>query len=400
MRSEPQARPLSLYIVAAEESGDALGAALVRALKARLGDALTVNGVGGRAMAAAGIVSPFAIDELSIVGIAAVPRRLPMIFRRIRQTAAAVVAARPDALVIIDSPDFTHRVARRVRRLAPKIPILDYVSPSIWAWRPGRARAMRAYVDQVLAILPFEPAVHVKLSGPPCLYVGHPMVEHIAELRPNAEEAQRRRANPPVVLVLPGSRGSEIRHLLGTFGAAIAQVAARSGPMELVLPTVPHLVAQVRAGVAGWAVAPRIVVEPADKWAAFRRARAALAASGTVTLELALAGIPTVAAYRLSIVEWNIARLLRMRSTLPSVILANLVLGENVIPEFLQSAGTPERLAEALLPLLSDTAQRQRQIEAFGRLDAIMAIGGQAPSAKAAAIVLDVAQHHASPQPC
>ena len=158
------------------------------------------------------------------------------------------------------------------------------------------------------------------------------------------------------------------------------------------LPTVPHLVAQVRAGVACWAVAPRIVVERADKWAAFRRARAALAASGTVTLELALAGIPTVAAYRLSIVEWNIARLLRMRSTLPSVILANLVLGENVIPEFLQSDCTPERLAAALLPLLSDTAERQRQIEAFGRLDAIMAIGGEAPSAKAAAIVLDVAR--------
>jgi lipid-A-disaccharide synthase len=408
MRPEPQSQPLSLYIVAAEESGDALGAALVRALKARHGGALTLNGVGGRAMAAAGIISPFAIDELSIMGIAAIPRRLPMIFRRIRATAAAVVAAHPDALVIIDSPDFTHRVARRVRRLAPKIPILDYVSPSIWAWRPGRARAMRAYIDQVLAILPFEPAVHVKLGGPPCLYVGHPMVEHIAELRPNAEEARRRRANPPVVLVLPGSRGSEIRHLLGTFGAAIAQVAARSGPMELVLPTVPHLVAQVRAGVAGWAVAPRIVVEPADKWATFRRARAALAASGTVTLELALAGIPTVAAYRLSIVEWNIARLLRMRSTLPSVILANLVLGENVIPELLQSACTPDRLAEAFLPLLSDTPQRQRQIEAFGRLDAIMAIGGEAPSDKAAAIVLDVAQQgrrdpaalRGSSQPC
>jgi lipid-A-disaccharide synthase len=394
MKSEPQPRALSLYIVAAEESGDALGAALVRALKARLGGALTFNGVGGRAMAAAGIISPFAIDELSIMGIAAVPRRLPMIFRRIRETADAVVAARPDALVIIDSPDFTHRVARRVRRLAPKIPILDYVSPSIWAWRPGRARAMRAYVDQVLAILPFEPAVHVKLGGPPCVYVGHPMIEHIGALRPNVEEAQRRRANPPVVLVLPGSRGSEIRHLLGTFGATIEQVAARTGPLQLVLPTVPHLVTQVRAGVAGWAVAPQIAVDPDEKWAAFRRARAALAASGTVTLELALAGIPTVAAYRLSIVEWNIARLLRMRSTLPSVILANLVLGENVIPEFLQSDCTPERLAGSLLPLLSDTPQRQRQIAAFGRLDAIMAIGSEAPSAKAAAIVLDVAQQH------
>jgi lipid-A-disaccharide synthase len=387
-------RPLSLFIVAAEESGDALGAALVRALKARHCEGLTLHGVGGRAMAAEGIASPFAIEELSIIGLAAIPRRLPMIFRRIRETADAVVAARPDALVIIDSPEFTHRVARRVRRLVPKIPILDYVSPTIWAWRPGRARAMRTYVDQVLAILPFEPAVHVKLGGPPCLYVGHPMIEHIAALRPNAEEMQRRHANPPVVLVLPGSRASEIRHLLGIFGAAIAQVAARSGPMELVLPTVPHLVAQVRAGVAGWAVAPRIVVEPADKWAAFRRARAALAASGTVTLELALAGIPTVAAYRLSIVEWNIARLLRMRSTLPSVILANLVIGENVIPEFLQSAATPESLAEALLPLLSDTPQRRRQIAAFGRLDAIMAIGSEAPSDKAAAIVLDVAQQH------
>jgi len=400
MRPEPQSQPLSLYIVAAEESGDALGAALVRALKARHGGALTFNGVGGRAMAAAGIASPFAIDELSIMGIAAVPRRLPMIFRRIRETAAAVVAARPDALVIIDSPDFTHRVARRVRRLAPTIPILDYVSPSIWAWRPGRARAMRAYVDQVLAILPFEPAMYVKLGGPPCLYVGHPLIERIAELRPNAEEAQRRRTDPPVVLVLPGSRGSEIRHLLGSFGSAIEQVAARSGPMELVLPTVPHLATQVREAVAGWKIVPRIVVDPAEKWLAFRRARAALAASGTVTLELALSGIPTVAAYRMSPVEaFIVVWLLRVLVRLPSVILANLVLGENVIPELLQSAATPKRLAEALLPLIADTPQRQRQIEAFGRLDAIMEIGGEAPSAKAAAIVLDVAQNHGRRDP-
>ncbi len=243
MRPEPQTRPLSFYIVAAEESGDALGAALVRALQARHGGALTFNGVGGRAMAAAGIISPFAIDELSIMGIAAIPRRLPMIFRRIRETAAAVVAARPDALVIIDSPDFTHRVARRVRRLAPKIPILDYVSPSIWAWRPGRARAMRAYVDQVLAILPFEPAVHVKLGGPPCLYVGHPMVEHIAELRPNAEEAQRRRADPPVVLVAAGQPARRDPASARRSSAPRSpQVRARIGPMELVLPTVPHLV--------------------------------------------------------------------------------------------------------------------------------------------------------------
>jgi lipid-A-disaccharide synthase len=392
MKQEPPPRALSLFIVAAEESGDALGAALVRALKARHDGALQLAGVGGRAMAAAGVASPFAIEDLSIIGLSAIPRRLPTIFRRIRETADAIVAARPDALVIIDSPDFTHRVARRVRRLAPAIPILDYVSPSVWAWRPGRARAMRAYVDQVLAILPFEPAMHVRLGGPPCLYVGHPLVERIAELRPNAEEAQRRRADPPVVLVLPGSRGSEVGHLLGVFGGAIAQVAARAGTMELVLPTVPHLLPQLRDAVAGWSLVPRLVVDPAEKWSAFRGARAALAASGTVTLELALSGVPTVAAYRLSAVEAFIARLIRLQAKLPSVILANLVIGENIVPEFLQSDCTPDRLAGALLPLLSDTPARQRQIEAFGRLDAIMAVGSAAPSTQAAAIVLEVAR--------
>ena len=260
-------------------------------------------------MAAAGIISPFAIEDLSIMGLRRIPRRLPMIFRRIRETADAMVAARPDALVIIDSPDFTHRVARRVRRLARRIPILDYVSPSIWAWRPGRARAMRAYVDQVLAILPFEPALYAKLGGPPCRYVGHPLIERIAELRPNAEEAQRR---PRRSTRRAGPAGKPCRaksgSLLDTFGSAIEQVAARCGPMELVLPTVPHLAAQVRTAVAGWKIPPRVVVDPAEKWAAFRRARAALAASGTVTLELALAGIPTVAAYRMSRIEELIVR--------------------------------------------------------------------------------------------
>jgi lipid-A-disaccharide synthase len=385
-------RPLSLFIVAAEESGDALGGALIRALLARHEGALRFAGVGGHAMAAAGVKSLFAIDQLSIVGIAAIPRRLPMILRRIRETADAIVAARPDALVIIDSPDFTHRVARRVRRAAPDIPIIDYVSPTVWAWRPGRARAMRAYVDQVLAILPFEPEVYVELNGPPCRYVGHPLIERIAELRPDADDAQRRRTDPPVVLVLPGSRASEVRHLLGIFGTTIEQVAARFGPMDLVLPTVPHLLPRLKEAVAGWPVPPRLVVEPADKWTAFRRARAALAASGTVTLELALSGVPTVAAYRLSAFEAFLARLIRLQASLPSVILANLVLGENVVPEFLQADCTPERLAAALLPLLADTPQRRRQVEAFGRLDAIMGVGGTAPSAEAAAAVLDVAQ--------
>ena len=385
-------RPLSIYIVAAEESGDALGASLMQALAARHGGALKLSGVGGRAMAAAGITSPFAIEDLSIVGLSAIPRRLPTILRRIRETTAAVIAERPDALVIIDSPDFTHRVARRVRRLAPAIPILDYVSPSVWAWRSRRARAMRAYVDHVLAILPFEPATHVKLGGPPCLYIGHPLIERIAELRPNADEAQRRRTDPPLVAVLPGSRVSEIRHHLGIFGAAIARVAERAGPLELVLPTPAHLASLVHEASAAWIVPPRVLTEPAEKWAAFRKARAALAASGTVTLELALAGVPMVAAYRLSAIEAIVARSIRLLQRLPSVILANLVLGANVVPEFLQQDCTAEHLADALAPLIADSPERLRQIEAFRRLDDIMGIGGTAPSAKAAAIILDVAQ--------
>jgi lipid-A-disaccharide synthase len=349
-------------------------------------------------MAAVGIVSPFPINDLSIIGFDAIPRRLPTIVRRIRQTADAIVAAKPDALVIIDSPDFTHRVARRVRRRAPAIPILDYVSPSVWAWRPWRARAMRGYVDCVLAILPFEPAEHRRLRGPPCIYVGHPLTERLADLRPGAGELQRRQSDPPLILLLPGSRSSEIRRLLAIFGAAIARVGARAGPLDLVLPTLPHLFDEVRAATVDWSVPPRIVVEAADKWAAFRAARAALAASGTATLELALAGVPTVAAYRVSRLEETILRgLFALRGAgspvmVKSVILANLVIGEKVVPEFLQSDCTPENLAAALTPLLSQTVQRQRQVEAFARLDRMMATDAAAPSERAAAIVLDIAR--------
>jgi lipid-A-disaccharide synthase len=389
MNASSPSAPLSIFIIAAEESGDILGASLARALMTRHGGGLRLAGVGGLAMASTGISSPFPIDDLSIIGITAIPRRLPRIFRHIREAADAVVAARPNALVIIDSPDFTHRIARRVRRAAPSIPILDYVSPSVWAWRPWRARAMRSYIDHVLAILPFEPAVHVRLGGPPCSYVGHPLVERIAELRPDAEDMVRRKADPPIVLVLPGSRSSEVRRLLAIFGGAIEQVARHAGALELVLPTVPHVLDLVREGTASWAVRPRIVVDQTEKLAAFRVARAALAASGTVTLELALAGVPTVAAYRVPRVEEMI---MRMHAKVQTVILTNLVIGANIVPEFLQSDCKPERLAEALLQLLPDTPQRRRQIDAFGRLDSIMEIGTAAPSAKAADIVLDVAR--------
>ncbi len=385
----PPAGRVAVFLVAAEESGDRLGAALMQALAQEHPGGLAFSGVGGRAMAAAGLDSLFAIEELPTLGLAAIPRRLAAILRRIRQTAAAIIAARPDVLVIIDSPDFTHRVARRVRAAAPSIPIVDYVSPSVWAWRPGRARAMRRYVDHVLAILPFEPAVHRKLGGPPTTYVGHPLAEQVKRLRPDAAELSRRNADPPVVLVLPGSRPAEIRRLLGPFGAAIERVRRDAGNIELLLPTVPALAEQVRNATATWPMAPRVIADWQEKLRAFRIARAALAASGTVTLELALAGVPTVAAYRVAGWEAAIARrLIRV----PSVILANLVLGENVVPELLQDECVPERLAAALVPLLADGPERRRQLEAFGRLDGIMEIATAQPSRRAAEIVLAAAR--------
>ena len=385
----PTAGPLKIFLIATEESGDRLGAALMRALRRANRDALHFSGIGGRAMAAEGLTSLYPIGDMAFMGITAILRQAPTIWRRIRATANAVIAAHPDILVIIDSPDFTHRVARQVRAARPAIPIVDYVSPSVWAWRPWRAAAMRDYVDHVLALLPFEPDAHARLGGPPCTYVGHPIVEDAAALRPDDAEARRRRSSPPLLLVLPGSRMVELRRHSAPFDAAIKLVAERCGTLELVLPTVSHLYQPVKEATARWAIAPRIVVDPAEKRAAFRNARAALASSGTVTLELALAGVPAVVAYKRSLLEYLIFRpLIRV----PSIVLANLVLSDNVMPELVQHAATPGRLAAALAPLLAATPERQAQIAAFARLDAIMDIGGRSPSAKAADIVLDVAR--------
>jgi len=377
-----------IFLVTGEESGDRLGAALIAAIKRRTQGRARFSGVGGAHMAEQGMPSLFSIGELSLMGFTGVPTRLPKIFRRIAETADAIIAARPDVLVIVDSPEFTHRVARKVRARAPAIPIIDYVCPSVWAWRPGRARAMRSYVDHVLALLPFEPAVLQRLQGPPCTFVGHPLGEQVALLRPNAEEARRRLADPPLLLVLPGSRSGEIRRMAGIFGEAVARLAARSGPLEVVVPAVPRLAETVRAAVAGWRVPTRVVTAADEKHAAFRSARAALTKSGTSTLELALAGVPMAAAYKVPLLEEIVGRLL---ITAPSAILANLILGENVVPEFLQRDCTAEKLSNAVLPLLADTAQRRHQIDAFACLDGLMEIGKAAPSDRAAGVVLDYA---------
>ena len=393
----PPTRPseiVDVFLVAGEESGDRLGAALMRALRERTGGQVRFAGVGGREMAAEGVASLYPIADLPIIGFSAIPRRLPKILRLMRLTVKAVVAKRPHVLVVIDSPGFTQRIARRVRAADPTIAIVQYVSPSVWAWRPGRARAMRAYIDHVLALLPFEPAVHQRLGGPPCTYVGHPLVEQARNLRPNYEEARRRLAAPPVLLVLPGSRAGEIERLLGVFSDAVARVHDRLGSLEVVVATVPHLVDPIRTAMARWPLRARIVVESADKQAAFRTATVALAKSGTVTLELALAGVPMIAAYKVTALEY-LAVVRGILKRLPSIILTNLLLGENVVPELLQHNCTAEKLAAALLPLFGDTPERRRQVEAFSRLDAIMEVGSSVPAMRAADVVLAAARRAA-----
>jgi len=347
-----------IFLVAGEESGDRLGAALIAAIRRR-DPAARFSGVGGAQMAALGVPSLFPLGELAIIGFVSIFTNLPKIMARIRQTADAILAAKPDVLVIIDSPEFTHRVACRVRDRAPKIPIVDYVCPSVWAWRPGRARAMRGYIDRVLALLPFEPKVMRDLGGPPCTYVGHPLIEQLGELRPNAEEARRRLSEPPCLLVLPGSRGREIRRMAPVFGEAVAMTAARIGALEVIVPAVPQLADQVRAAVSAWRVPARVVTDVNDKHAAYRIARAALVKSGTSTLELALAEVPMVAAYKVPLIEEAVARVLVKIDT---VILANLVLGERWVPEFIQRDCTAQALTGALLPLFSESVERRRQI--------------------------------------
>ncbi|MCP8938206.1 lipid-A-disaccharide synthase [Alsobacter sp. SYSU M60028] len=382
-------RPLHVAIVVGEHSGDQLGFKLMRALRdAAPGSAIRFTGVGGEAMEAEGLHSLFPLSDIAVMGILPVIARLPVLLRRIRQTVDFVVENRPDVLVIIDSPDFTHRVARGVRRRLPQLPVVDYVSPSVWAWRPGRAKAMRAYVDHVLALLPFEPAAHRELGGPACTYVGHPLIERLEELRPSPAEQARRDGEPPILLVLPGSRRSEIGRLMQPFGDALHRMVGLGHVFEAVLPAVPHLAAEIRQLARAWPVRVRVVEGEGAKLAAFRSARAALAASGTVTLELALSGVPMVVGYRVSRLEEQLKYLVRV----PSIVLPNLVLGENAVPELLQEQCAGPTIAAALAPLLGDTAERRAQLAAFRRLDGLMTLPeGDTPSARAARIILETA---------
>ncbi|HET6389470.1 lipid-A-disaccharide synthase [Hyphomicrobium sp.] len=383
-------KPLKIFLVAGEHSGDALGAKLIGALKKQYPGQIEFSGVGGEEMAEQGFRSLFPIEDVAVMGPMSILPKLPRILRRVYQTVDEAVAFAPDAVVIIDSPEFTHPIAKRIRKRAPHIPIVDYVSPSVWAWRPGRAKRMRPYVDHILALLPFEPAAHERLGGPACTYVGHPLIEKLDEIQ-NADAkglASRLNLAPerPVLLVLPGSRTSEVDRLIDVFGEAVTRLA-NMGPFEVVIPAVRHLRQRIEEKTANWTVKPHILDASADdKYAAMRLARAALAASGTVTLELALAGTPSVVAYKVDKLIANLRFLLKVSS----VVLANLVIGRNVYPEYLQEACTAENLANALEPLLGDTEARKAQVEGLRLAPEKLRLAASSPSEAAANVVLSV----------
>ncbi len=373
---------MKLFIIAGEASGDQLGYKLMRALRAKIPD-VEISGVGGEAMRHENLVSLFPISDISVMGVLPVLARLPLLLARIDETVRAVIAAKPDALILIDSPDFTHRVARRVRKALPDLKVVDYVSPTVWAWRPGRAKKMRAYVDLVLALLPFEPAAHERLGGPRCLYVGHPLIERLDDFRADDEQ---KKSGP--VLVLPGSRGSVLARMGGSFGGALARLDARRPGLEFLLPAAPSVEGRIRAMIDSWPIKPRIVLGEAEKYAAFRSARAALAASGTVTLELALSRTPTIVAYKVPKFEEFVARRLIQ---VPTIVLPNLILGENAFPELLQEKAEAAPLAEALEGIVDDSPERRRQLAALDRLKERMLLADDArPSEKAAQAIVEL----------
>jgi lipid-A-disaccharide synthase len=379
-------RVLHIALVIGEHSGDQLGFKLIQALRAAVPGPVRFTGVAGPAMIREGMESLFPLDDIAVMGIGDVIKHFPTIRARAFAAINHIVAEPPDVLVIIDSPDFTHAVAKRVRKRLPNLPIVDYVSPSVWAWRPGRARKMKAYVDHVLALLPFEPAAYRRLDGPPCSYVGHPLIERLVELRPTAAEQAARDGENPLVLVLPGSRSGEVARLTDIFGATLQRLEPQIGAFEMVLPTVPRHAAYLNQVTSSWRKKPRIITDEFEKFAAFRRARGALAASGTVTLELALSQIPMIGAYRFPAWEAFIARRLVKA---PFFLLPNLILDRRAVPELFQEEVSPDNLAAIFGPLLGNTPEREGQMQAFAEIDRSMQVVGETPSQRAARIVLE-----------
>jgi lipid-A-disaccharide synthase len=388
MNAAGEAAPF-LFIIAGEPSGDALGGALIAALRERTSGRLRVAGIGGEAMAAQGLDSLVPLADLAVTGVTEVLPRAPLILRRVRETVAAIRAQRPDAVITIDSSGFSWRIAQRLRRHGEKLPLIHYVAPMVWVWRGGRARRMARWYDHLLTLLPFEPAYFERV-GLAASYVGHPVLESGAD----KGDAARFRAmhaiaaDELVISVLPGSRGGEVRRLVPVFGEALHHLERMVGPFRVAVPTVATVADWVSEGISGWPGQPIVLRGSADKYDAFAASRAALAASGTVALELALAGVPMAVAYRLSpLTEALIDRMVKVRQA----NLVNLLLDRPLVPEHLgRAACAPERLAATLAELIGDervrSAHRQGYDEAVRRLRG----DGLSPSRAAADRILAI----------
>ena len=378
------ARGIRLYLIAGEASGDALGAALLAGLRSLRPD-LQVQGIGGPLMQAEGLHSLFAMDELSVMGLAEVLPKYAHLKRRIREAAADVLAAAPDALITIDSPDFVLRVARIVRAARPDLRTIHYVAPSVWAWRPGRAANMAAVIDHVLALLPFEPP-YMTDAGMTCDFVGHPVV---SAPRASAAEALAFRAalggGGPLVLALPGSRRGEVARLAPVIGGVLDRLRSAFPQAQVVVPTLRPVAAMVEDLTADWPIRPRIVEAPEARRAAFAAADVAIAASGTVSLELAANGVPMVIAYDMHpLTMWLMRRMARV----DTVTLVNLVSETRVVPEFLGGRCTPDLIAPALLGLIGPGPARDAQLAAMRLTMERLGEGGDPPGLRAARSVL------------
>lgn len=380
---------MKVFILAGEPSGDRLGGALMAGLKTLQPD-VTFEGIGGPDMAAQGLVSRFDMSELSVMGLAEILPKYRALKARIRQTAEGILALQPDVMITIDSPDFSLRVAKLVKAKS-NIRTVHYVAPTVWAWRPGRAQKMARFVDHVLALFPFEPPL-MRAAGMACDFVGHPVV---ADPVATEAEAQAFRAemgidDAPMVLVLPGSRRGEVERLGTVFGAAVAGLAAQIPNLRVVIPAAGAVADKVVDVTEGWAIKP-VILDPrahtgktaaARKRAAFRAADVALAASGTVSLELAAAATPMVIAYRM---HWLSFRIIRAMALIDTVTLVNLVSDTRVVPEFLGPDCTADQITKGLAQVLANPdAQNAAMALTMERLGQ----GGQAPGLRAARAVL------------
>jgi len=374
-----------IFIVSGETSGDNLAGRLMAALKAETGGRVRFAGVGGPQSEAQGLASLFPMRELSLMGLAEVLPHLPRLIKRLNQTVEAAKTLRPDVVVTVDSPDFCLRVAHRLH--GSGIPVVHYVAPQLWAWRPGRARKLATRIDHLMALLPFEVAFFAKY-GIASTFVGHPAIESGAG-RGNGPAFRAKHAIPPdatLLCVVPGSRPGEARRMLPIFAPALDMIREKHPDLRVVIPVADAAADLVAQLTRDWPF-PVVFASPADRFDAFAASDAAMAKSGTVTLELALADVPMVVAYRVSPAT---AFIVRRLISVKHASLVNLLTEREVVPEFLQENCTPERLAAGVEALLDSSEVRERQRQGFRELAKALGDAHPSPSERAAKVVLDI----------